>query len=166
MSQFDDNYAYNEGDEFNVDTHNSGGGSGGSFLNTFLKVAASAACMGVAAAAGTSAYRKIRPSAAAEAAAEEELTILREKVRAAKAAADTAEAEAGLVMRECAAKTDARIDSIVESNVQVQQANATMARLNAAEAKANSEASALVSKMLAGDGAAALEAQQTATADA
>lgn len=168
MTQFDDNYTYNEGDEFNVDTHNNSSNDNGgrSFLDTTYTVAATAACLGVAAFAAASAYRKFRPSSAAVAAGEEELAILREKVRAARAAARQAEAEAALVERECAAKTDARLDLIFESNAQVQQANATMARLNAAEAKANSETSALVSKMLAGDGAAALEAQQTATADA
>lgn len=165
MTQFDDNYSYTEGDEFNVDTHNNDNG-GRSFLDSAHTVAATAACLGVAAFAAASAYRKFRPDTAEQDRKDAELGLLLEQRRAAKAAARQAEAEAALVERECAAKTDARLDLIFESNVQVQQANATMARLNAAEAEANSQASALVSRMLAGDGAAALEAQQTATADA
>ena len=65
-------------------------------------------------------------------------TKILEQRRAAKAAADQAEAEAALVQRgKCAAKTDARLDLMFGKSLEAGQA---MARLNAAEAKANSEA--------------------------
>lgn len=132
------------------------------------RVAGIGLCVAGAAVCSVAVYKALFPSEAEQERAKAQQKLIDQQVRAAEARTRQAEAEATMAEREATALTQERVSAMKGYNLDVAKAQSITAaatiKAKLQELDNTDETMAMVQALLAGDGAAALKAQNAAKA--